>query len=101
MIGKSVPRQNGRAKVTGAMHFTVDIKLPGMLHARMLRSPLPHARVSAIDADVRAARQPGVRAVLPIVDRTDPNSAMLRYVGAPVAAVAATSRWQAAERRCA
>ena len=39
VIGKSVPRINGRAKVTGAARFTVDIKLPGMLHARLLRSP--------------------------------------------------------------
>ena len=43
VIGKSFPRPNGRAKVTGAIRFTVDIALPGMLHARVLRSPLPHA----------------------------------------------------------
>ncbi len=86
VIGKPVPRQDGRAKVTGAVRFTVDIKLPGMLHARILRSPLPHARVQAIDADA-AARQPGVRAVLLVA----PKDAVLRYVGAPVAAVAATT----------
>ena len=68
------------------MRFTVDIKLPGLLHARILRSPLPHARVQAIDTDA-AARQPGVRAVLVIA----PQDAILRYVGAPVAAVAATT----------
>jgi len=45
---------------------------------------LPHARVQAIDTDA-AARQPGVRAVLVIA----PRDAILRYVGAPVAAVAA------------
>lgn len=87
IIGKSVPRQNGRAKVTGAVKFTVDVKLPGMLHARLLRSPLPHARVQAMDA-AAASRQAGVRAVLVIA----PKDAMLRYVGQPVAAVAATTQ---------
>ena len=54
-IGKPVPRIDGRAKVTGAARFTVDVKLPGMLHARMLRSPLPHARVMSLDVGVRGA----------------------------------------------
>ena len=49
VIGKPMPRQNGRAKVTGATRFTVDVALPGMLHGRILRSPLPHAEVRAID----------------------------------------------------
>ena len=67
VIGKSVPRINGRAKVTGAARFTVDIKLPGMLHARLLRSPHAHARV--ISVDTRAAeRHPDVRAVHVITD---------------------------------
>ena len=87
LIGKPVARQDGRAKVTGAVRFTVDIKLPGLLHARILRSPLPHARVQAIDAEA-AARQRGVRAVLIIA----PPDAILRYVGAPVAAIAATTQ---------
>jgi xanthine dehydrogenase YagR molybdenum-binding subunit len=86
VIGKPVPRQDARAKVTGAMRFTVDVKLPNMLDARILRSPLPHARVQAIDP-AAAARHPGVRAVLVIA----PPDAILRYVGAPVAAVAATT----------
>ena len=63
VIGKPVPRQNGRAKVTGATRFTVDVALPGMLHGRILRSPLPHARIRAIDV-AAAARHPGVRAVM-------------------------------------
>ncbi|MEJ2379463.1 MAG: hypothetical protein P8Y71_30125, partial [Pseudolabrys sp.] len=40
-IGKPVPRINARAKVTGRATYTVDVKLPGMLHARLLRSPHP------------------------------------------------------------
>ena len=90
VIGKSFPRPNGRAKVTGAVRFTVDISLPGMLHARVLRSPLAHAVVRSIDVSA-AARHPGVRAVLAVADPADPKSAKLRYVGAPVAAVAAVS----------
>ncbi|MGA8613035.1 MAG: xanthine dehydrogenase family protein molybdopterin-binding subunit [Xanthobacteraceae bacterium] len=90
VIGKSFPRPNGRAKVTGAIHFTVDIALPGMLHARVLRSPMPHALVRAIDVTA-AVQQPGVRAVLPIIDPSDPHSATLRYIGAPIAAVATVS----------
>ena len=92
LIGKPVSRQDGRAKVTGAVRFTVDVKLPGMLHARILRSPLPHARIQAIDTDA-ATRQAGVRAVLIIA----PKDAVARYVGAPVAAVAATSEAAAEE----
>jgi xanthine dehydrogenase YagR molybdenum-binding subunit len=90
IIGKSFPRPNGRAKVTGAVRFTVDVSPPGMLHARVLRSPHPHANVRMIDV-AAAARHPGVRAILPIVDPADMKEATLRYVGAPVVAVAAVS----------
>ena len=90
VIGKPVSRHDGRAKVTGAARFTVDVSLPGMLHARILRSPTPHAVVRSIDGSA-AAGHPGVRAILPIASPDDPKSATLRYVGAPVAAVAAVS----------
>jgi xanthine dehydrogenase YagR molybdenum-binding subunit len=42
-VGRSVPRIDGRAKVTGTARFTVDVNLPGMLHARLLRSFPPCA----------------------------------------------------------
>lgn len=87
VIGKPVRRQDGRAKVTGAVRFTVDVKPPGMLHARILRSTLPNARVRAIDT-AAAERQAGVRAVLAIAR----NDSILRYAGAPIAAVAATTQ---------
>ena len=77
---QAVPRQNGRAKVTGATRFTVDVALPGMLHGRILRSPLPHARVRAIDI-AAAARHPGVRAVMrrrPAGRSGDRNRALYR-----------------------
>ena len=90
VIGKPIPRQNGRAKVTGEIHFTADIALPGMLHGRILRSPMPHALVRSIDLSA-AARHPGVRVVLPLVTPDAPESATVRYAGAPVAAVAAVS----------
>jgi len=87
VIGRPVTRQDARAKVTGAVRFTVDVTLPGLLHARILRSPLPHARVQAIDV-AAAAHLPGVRAVLTLA----PADSTLRYVGAPVAVVAATTQ---------
>ncbi len=90
VIGKSFPRPNGRAKVTGATRFTVDVVLPGMIFARVLRSPLPHARVRSIDVSA-APSAPGVRAILPIATPDEPAGATLRYIGAPVAAVAAAS----------
>lgn len=104
VIGKPVPRADGRAKVTGTACFTVDVKLPGMLHARLLRSPHPHARVVAIDASA-AQRHQNVRAVhlvTEVVGRaiesaakdnatTAPQYRRVLYVGDPVAAVAATT----------
>ena len=102
VIGKSVPRINGRAKVTGAARFTVDIKLPGMLHARLLRSPHAHARI--VSVDMRAAElHPDVRAVHVITEivgraiERDPEIVprgavrlpRALYVGAPIAAVSA------------
>jgi len=96
VIGKSAPRQDGRAKVTGAARFTADVFLPGMLYARVLRSPLPHARVRSIDISA-ASRHPGVRAIVPIASPDDPHRATLRYVGEPVVAVAAASMAAAEE----
>ncbi|HXP77241.1 MAG TPA: xanthine dehydrogenase family protein molybdopterin-binding subunit [Stellaceae bacterium] len=90
VIGRPIPRQNGREKVTGATRFTVDVSLPGMLHGRILRSPMPHAQIRAIDVSA-AARHPGVSAILVVARPDDAAAAIVRYVGAPVAAVAAVS----------
>ncbi|MEI9963416.1 MAG: xanthine dehydrogenase family protein molybdopterin-binding subunit [Caulobacteraceae bacterium] len=89
VIGKPAPRQNGRAKVTGAIRYTFDITLPGMLHAAVLRSAQPRAEVQAIDVSA-AERHPGVRAVIVLAQPGGP-AASLRYIGQPVAAAAATS----------
>jgi xanthine dehydrogenase YagR molybdenum-binding subunit len=90
VIGKPLPRQNGRAKVTGASRFTVDVTLPGMLHGRILRSSRPHAEIRTIDS-AAAARYPGVRAIITLVTPGDPAAATVRYIGAPVVAIAAAS----------
>ncbi len=106
-IGKSAPRWNGEEKVTGAVRFTADIVLPGMLHARLLRAPLPHARIGAIDANA-AQRHPDVRAVHVILGPHGGGTASVSadedvqatrrveepvalYAGMAVAAVAAVS----------
>ena len=100
-VGKRVPRGEAIDKVTGTWIYGADFKLPGMLHAKVLRSPYPHARIVSID--VRRARElRGVRAVLTGADipylfgsaiRDEPFLARgkVRYAGEPVAAVAATS----------
>ncbi|MGO4871398.1 MAG: xanthine dehydrogenase family protein molybdopterin-binding subunit [Roseiarcus sp.] len=96
VIGKPVPRQNARGKVTGATRYTVDIALPGMLYGRILRSTFPHARIRALDLSA-AARHPEVRAVLPLAQPGDAVTGVVRYVGAPIAAIAATSMAAARE----
>jgi xanthine dehydrogenase YagR molybdenum-binding subunit len=90
VIGKSVPRQDGRAKVTGATRFTVDVVLPRMLYGRILRSSLPHAEIRSINS-AAAERYPGVQAIIPLVTPGDPTTATVRYIGAPIVAIAATS----------
>jgi xanthine dehydrogenase YagR molybdenum-binding subunit len=63
VVGTSVPRLDGVAKVTGTARYTYDVNLPGMLHGRILRCPHPHARILSIDT-AKAARLAGVKAVL-------------------------------------
>jgi len=97
-VGHSVPRVDGVDKVTGKAKFVGDIVVPGMLYGKILRSPYPHARIRAIDA-TEAEALSGVVAVLTAADIDDLNPiyngrpiiAMhkVRYVGEPVAAVAA------------
>jgi xanthine dehydrogenase YagR molybdenum-binding subunit len=95
-IGKPQPRWNGRAKVTGATRYTVDIAPKGMLIGRILRSPLPHARIRSIDVSA-AKRRESVKAIVGAVNPDDPARALVRYVGQPVVAIAATSMAEADE----
>ena len=100
-VGKDVPRVDAEIKVTGEAMFTTDVRLPNMLWGRMLRSPLPHAKILNIDTS-KAERLNGVKAVItgretPFVfgvshmDQTPLQTEKVRYVGDPVAAVAAVN----------
>jgi CO/xanthine dehydrogenase Mo-binding subunit len=97
-VGQNVARVDGVEKVTGKARFVGDIIVPGMLYGKIFRSSYPHARIRSIDA-TQAESLPGVAAVLTAADIGDLNPiyngrpviAMnkVRYVGEPVAAVAA------------
>jgi carbon-monoxide dehydrogenase large subunit len=97
-VGHSVARVDGVEKVTGQAKFVGDIEVPGMLYGKILRSTYPHAQIRSIDTS-QAEALPGVGAVLTAADIADLNPiyngrpviAMnkVRYVGEPVAAVAA------------
>ena len=62
-VGHDVPRIDAYERVTGRATYTRDVRLPGMLYARVLRSPHPHARIRSIDVS-KAEALPGVRAVV-------------------------------------
>lgn len=82
IIGHRVTRIEGNLKVTGSAKYTYDIRRPGMLYGRILRSPYPAAKVVSIDASA-AKRLPGVKAVITFDGKT------VRYAGEEVVAVAA------------
>ena len=72
-VGRSLPKRDAFEKVTGTARYTADLRLPGMLYARFLRSPHPHARITNIDT--RAAQAlPGIHAIL-----THANTIKKRY----------------------
>ena len=101
-VGVSAPRVDGIEKVTGEAKFTGDLNLPGMLEAKVLRSPFPHAIIETIDIS-KAKASPGVTAILTRDDLTDIDpyygnclrdravvaTERVRFVGEPVAVVAA------------
>ena len=63
VVGASVVRRDLEVKLTGEARYTADLKLPGMLHGAILRSPHPHAELISVDA-TEALGLPGVRAVV-------------------------------------
>src|SRR3990170_5685277 len=67
VIGKSVPKIDARDKVTGRAKYAGDLKVPGMLIGKILRSPHAHARILSIDTS-RAEQLPGVLAVITAKD---------------------------------
>src|SRR5438445_2910417 len=66
-VGLSIPRPDGPEKVTGQVPYVADLKPKGLLHAKLLRSPHAHARITRIDTS-RAKALAGVRAVLTAAD---------------------------------
>jgi len=108
-VGKGVPRVDAFEKVTGTAVYTADMKLKGMLHAKLLKSPRPHAKIVRIDTG-EAEKLPGVRSILTgeeapyqlgiyISDKEPLARGKVRYVGEPVVAVAADTE-EIAEQAC-
>jgi CO/xanthine dehydrogenase Mo-binding subunit len=81
MIGESHHRLGGERLVTGGGQFTDDVRVPGMLHGVVVRSPHAHARLDGIDG-TRALERPGVHAVLTARD-VPPHAIIPNRVGAP------------------
>ena len=84
LLNHRLTRVDGPLKVSGAAHYTYDVRLPGMLYGRIVRCPYAHARVKTFDSS-KAATMPGVKAIIqaPLTE--------FRFAGSPVAAVAATT----------
>ena len=110
VVGADVPRKDAFDKVTGHVSYAVDVALPGMLHAKVLRSSHAHALIQRLDVS-RARRAPGVRAVLTHGDippefmavygyniKDQPLVAVdrVRYIGDMICAVAADTEAEAA-----
>lgn len=111
-VGRSVPRLEGRQKVTGRASYTHNLALPGMLHAKVFRSTIPHGRILSIDTSAAAA----VKGVYQVVTGEDlraivaepyfgpafhdqPALALdkVRHIGEPVAVVLAEDPYIATE----
>ena len=101
ILGRRLPKVNAWAHLTGSARYADDIRLPRMLYGRLLRATQPHALIRRIDVS-RALAHPGVVAVVTgadmpakmgIMPSTQDETALavekVRYVGEPVAAVAA------------
>src|SRR3989454_8767573 len=102
VLGRRLPKVNAWAHLTGTARYADDIRLPRMLFGRLLRSTQPHARIKRLDVS-RALALPGVVAIVTgadmpekmgIMPSTQDETALavdkVRYVGEPVAAIAAT-----------
>ncbi|MDO8804619.1 MAG: molybdopterin-dependent oxidoreductase [Elusimicrobiota bacterium] len=109
-VGRSLHRKDAPDKVTGRARYTGDMSLPGMLHGKILTSPVAHAKVKSIDTSA-AEKLPGVKAVITWKDvseilygvspaRYDEHvlaKDRVRYVGDEIAAVAAVDEATAAK----
>src|ERR1700687_6201011 len=101
ILGRRLPKVNAWAHLTGSARYADDIRLPRMLRGRLLRSTRAHARIVSIDV-FRALAHPGVVAIVTgadmpermgIMPSTQDETALavdkVRYVGEPIAAIAA------------
>lgn len=100
VIGTPVERVDGPEMLSGQALYGPDVKLPGMLWGKILRSPIPHGKVLRVDGE-KARKHPGVKAVISARDVPTRRYGYaiedehifaidkVRYVGQPVAAVAA------------
>jgi xanthine dehydrogenase YagR molybdenum-binding subunit len=93
VLSTRVKRLDGPDKVTGRAKYSFDISRPGMIFGKIVRSPHPHARVTAVDLS-EARRAPGVKAAL-VWKEPGSATAEVKYQGDPVAAVAADTEEQA------
>ena len=119
IVGKRPIRHDGAEKVTGQARYGADVRLPGMLYGKILRSPHAHARIKSIDTR-HAEEVPGVRAIITSADLSQPSGRLVDlaegvlhnmrflsnnimaadkvlYKGHAVAAIAATSPYIAEE----
>ncbi|MGH7886938.1 MAG: xanthine dehydrogenase family protein molybdopterin-binding subunit, partial [Candidatus Binatia bacterium] len=110
IVNHSIPRRDGRVKVTGKAQYVADLRLIGMAYAKVLRSPLAHAKIISIDK-TKAEAHPGVYCVVTGYDldglnpyfghavKDHPLLAIekVRYAGEPVAAVVAVDERTAFE----
>jgi CO/xanthine dehydrogenase Mo-binding subunit len=110
VVNHSIPRRDGRVKVTGRAQYVSDLKLIGMAYAKVLRSPYAHAKIVAIDK-TKAEAHPGVYCVVTGYDleglnpyyghavKDHPLLAIdkVRYAGEPVAAAVAVDERSAFE----
>ncbi|MFN7147805.1 MAG: xanthine dehydrogenase family protein molybdopterin-binding subunit, partial [Myxococcota bacterium] len=101
VVGRSGPKIDGRARITGQARFVADMKLPRMVHGKFLRSPHAHARIVSIDLTAALAL-PGVvgamtgeelpkrYGAIPVAqDETALALGKVRYIGEPVVCIAA------------
>ena len=101
VVGRSGPKIDGKARITGQARFVADMKLPRMVHGKFLRSPHAHARIVSIDLSAALAL-PGVvgamtgeelpkrYGAIPVAqDETALALGKVRYIGEPVVCIAA------------
>lgn len=113
VINTPVHNIDGIAKVTGRATYTFDVNLPHMLYGKILRSPYPHARILNIDTS-KAEKLPGVKVIVTgkdtigrkqgiwrrfkeLCDEEILARKVVRYIGEPIAAVAAVDEDAAEE----